>query len=111
MMEYGTNEWWRKAPALGVQGVIDTILRLFEQDEITRNKAKELIGDYYRGVPTIPRAPWDKLNWGDVETERRNIYFLCPSCRGKITAAESATKVKCPRCGAEFDAEVKLFSA
>ena len=68
--EIGSEAWWQKTPMDGPHGVLDTILRLLEQEEITRAKAIELIefsyGAYiaYEGAPEYPIAPWDKVNWG-----------------------------------------------
>lgn len=66
----GTEEWWESAPVWGARGIVDTVLRLLEQEEITRSKAREILEDYFGKkpgdvphVPWVPRAPWDKLNW------------------------------------------------
>ena len=62
--EVGTQAWFHCAPLWCVRGVADVILRLLEQEEITRSKARELLQAMVRGFP-MPPAPWDKLNWND----------------------------------------------
>lgn len=46
----------------GIEGPVDVILRLLEQGEITRAKARESIRQVVadQGEPTLPM---DKLNW------------------------------------------------
>lgn len=64
----GSPEWW-SSPAFGLQGPADTILRLLEQDEITRRKALELLEHLFFCQVSRPKlrreAPWEKLNWCD----------------------------------------------
>ena len=60
--EIGTRKWFYGTPLWGARGVIDMILRLLEQEEITRAKARELIEAAWFGG-TGQSAPWDKLNW------------------------------------------------
>ena len=70
--------WWQTSPTWLARGVVDTILRLLEQEEITRSRARELIRDAMcdRGgehdssqdcrklnQDRCPAMPWDKLNW------------------------------------------------
>jgi len=71
--EPGSPEWWR-SPAFAPQGPADTILRLLEQEEISRCKARELlaylsVASHYdlraEPAPPPPPAPWIKLNWCD----------------------------------------------
>ena len=69
-------EWWR-SPACAFRGPVDTILRLLEQEEISRRKALELLAYLYAASPydlraehvppppPAPWAPWAKLNWCD----------------------------------------------
>jgi hypothetical protein len=65
----GRIEWWT-LPAFIFQGPVDAILRLLEQEEITRGKARELLAYVFAGCPhrdrSPPPAPWDKLNWSDL---------------------------------------------
>ena len=60
--EIGTKKWFQQSPLWCVRGVADVILRLLEQEEITRSKARELLAAMVR-CHDIPSAPWDKLNW------------------------------------------------
>ena len=67
--EPGTPEWWR-SPGFMIHGPADTILRLLEQEEISRRKALELLAYLHVGCPqdlnrALPPAPWGKLNWCD----------------------------------------------
>ena len=67
--EPGSSEWWL-SPPLMIQGPVDTILRLLEQEEISRRKALELLAYRWAGCPqdlrhALPPAPWGNLNWCD----------------------------------------------
>lgn len=72
--EIGTFKWW-DSPPFAFRGPIDTILRLLEQQEITRAKARELLVflDSVRhrtrrsriARRPSPLVPWNKLNWSD----------------------------------------------
>lgn len=67
----GTQAWWLSADLWGRHGIIESVLRLLEQERISRAKALELIQDAVRyrsqAVPltVTPVAPWDELNWCD----------------------------------------------
>lgn len=52
---------------LGSRGFIDGILRLFEQGEITRAKARETVEWLMCPVGKDPDLPWDRLDWGGAE--------------------------------------------
>jgi hypothetical protein len=52
------------APPWAKRGPIDAILRLLQQDEITRAKALEMIRLRIDGKPP-ERCPWEHLNWCD----------------------------------------------
>jgi hypothetical protein len=78
----GSREWWLVAHLFSLRGPVDSVLRLLEQQEITRGKARELLfyaarvtgGFWMKPAPqeTPPDAPWDKLNWcGDAVPERK----------------------------------------
>jgi hypothetical protein len=66
--EIGTLDWYRTAPQWDQRGVVHSILRLLEQQAITRTKAVELlryateVAWQGRTMPA-PKAPWDDLNW------------------------------------------------
>lgn len=62
----GSLDWWR-GPGWAKRGPFDGILRLLQQDEITRGKALELIRQRITGDlwDAVTPAPWDKLNWAD----------------------------------------------
>jgi len=69
----GTARWWSEQP-FGVRGPVDATLRLLEQGEISRSKAREMLAwcDKTRfGTARLkmcgaqPEAPWEKLNWSD----------------------------------------------
>jgi hypothetical protein len=69
--------WWYETPYDGARGKADTILKLLEQGEITRAKARELLQFAHdaplhlcgmeacrrRQEQMLPSAPWDKLDW------------------------------------------------
>jgi hypothetical protein len=73
----GSEHWWLNAPIVGARGVNDSILRLLELNAITRAKAMELLKyaeprtlsrsreEASEYLPVWPKAPWDKLEWGD----------------------------------------------
>jgi hypothetical protein len=67
-----TRDWMQTAPAFGHRGVVDTILRLLETEQITRRKAVELVEAWYRlslgqSVDDADlRAPWEAVTWGDA---------------------------------------------
>ena len=75
----GMSDYPDTLNAFGHQGLVDAILRLLEQEEISRARARELMHDvvilYARGiccpncVPAAPDkplvAPWAKLDWCD----------------------------------------------
>ena len=71
----GTVPWFRSANLFGTAvGIVDCVLRLLEQEEISRAKAGELIRDAVVGrltgqyAPECHKAPWDRLNfWNDDE--------------------------------------------
>ena len=60
---FATNTWWFVAPFMR-RGPVETVLRLLEQEEITRAKALELIEAAAKGH-RMPSAPWGELNWGE----------------------------------------------
>lgn len=75
--EVGSLPWWQTQYLFSLRGPVDSILRLLEQQEITRAKARELIfyvarvigGHWMQPAPEegVPRAPWGKLDWcGDA---------------------------------------------
>jgi hypothetical protein len=66
----GSIEWWQQTHRWGLRGTVDTVLRLLEQEEISRKKAGELLvyAEMVPGYPPMmcpppPNAPWNKLNW------------------------------------------------
>lgn len=84
--EMGSMNWWLHTPVDGIRGIIDTVLRLLEQEAITRGKAREvvewicneltLIRQYGRTIETKaawgnaawkppPLLPFDELNWNN----------------------------------------------
>lgn len=76
----GSREWWRVHSLFSLRGPVDSILRLLEQREITRGRAREILfyaarvtgGFWMKPAPeeTPPEAPWDKLNWcGDAVSD------------------------------------------
>ena len=95
----GSRRWWQVTPLYGAQGIADHILRLLEQEAISRRKAGELLawGEHVRlhadGCPPHcerlsdpPGAPWDTLNWCDD---------VCPG--------DHIVECSCPCCGAHLD--------
>lgn len=62
----GTIEWWTQPP-LWTRGPVDSVLRLLQQDAITRSKARELLAYVFAGCPhrdqPPPPAPWEELDW------------------------------------------------
>ena len=61
--EPGSIEWWR-GPLHQLRGPVDTILRLMEQEEISRRKALEALACLYSGQSHgPPRLPMDRVNW------------------------------------------------
>ena len=75
--EIGTREWWNTITRpFTPRGVVDAILRLLEQEAISRGKARELLAYWYNPGPDIrrpkplPAAPWEELNWCDDSTPR-----------------------------------------
>ena len=75
--EPGSPEWWR-SPVCAIRGPVDTILRLLEQEEVSRRKALELMAHLYiafpydlraEPAPAPPRAPWAALNWCDDRSD------------------------------------------
>lgn len=85
--EIGSREWWLVAGLFALRGPVDTILRLLEQQEITRTKARELLfytarvtgGHWMKPAPeeALPDAPWAKLNWsGDALPDSRAVDKL-----------------------------------
>lgn len=75
-MDIGSKEWWCYTDLGGARGLIDSILRLAEQEEISRAKARELLefavevevvryaaAGWEKYVKDPPSAPWDKLNF------------------------------------------------
>ena len=89
----GSRRWWQVTPLYGAQGIADHILRLLEQEAISRRKAGELLawGEHVRlhadGCPPHcerlsdpPGAPWDTLNWcDDVCPGDHMSYTMKPS--------------------------------
>ncbi len=72
--ESGTKRWWTGESKYGAQGIAESILRLYEQEEISRRKAVELIKYMEWRQGEMPDATWDKLMWSppegaDVETK------------------------------------------
>ena len=67
----GTRRWYALDAKKGPRGVIDHILRLLEQEDISRTKARELI-EYavYADLAhePVPPAPWHLINWGDWQS-------------------------------------------
>lgn len=65
--EIGTQAWWEGEAHYGMHGIADVILRLLEQEKITRGKAVELLRAMMWRAPgdAIPRAPWSEVQWGD----------------------------------------------
>lgn len=72
----GTLRWWGYGP-YRIRGTVDSILRLLEQQEISRSKAREMLewAECTRwGTVRLlahgaqPSAPWEKLNWCDERT-------------------------------------------
>jgi hypothetical protein len=66
--EIGTLEWYRTAPQWDQRGVVHSILRLLEQEVITRAKAVELLRyatevGWQGSTMPPPPAPWNDLNW------------------------------------------------
>ena len=66
--EIGTREWYAGAPRWDRRGVVDSILRLLEQEAITRTKAVEMLRyamdvAWQASTRLVPPAPWDDLNW------------------------------------------------
>jgi len=92
----GTARWWWVTRFDGPRGTADTILRLLEQEVISRAKARELLEvavnarQRLKGIAISgeqsPSAPWDRLNWCDD---------TCPG--------DPIAKVHCPCCGADLD--------
>lgn len=79
--EPGSPEWWL-SPPLMIQGPVDTILRLMEQEEISRRKALELLAYRWAGCPqdlqhALPPAPWGKLNWCDDPPSNLTVREAC----------------------------------
>ena len=68
--QIGTKRWLCGTPLWGARGVIDTVLRLLEQEEITRSKARELIEAAWNGKE-IQDVSWDKLNWGFLTKDNK----------------------------------------
>lgn len=68
----GTQAWWDGEAHFGPRGIAEVILRLLEQEEISRRKAVELLRAMaWRGVgDKIPHAPWNAVQWGEVSRER-----------------------------------------
>jgi hypothetical protein len=81
--EIGSWSWWISAERWGTRGIVDCILRLLEQEAISRSKARELL-EYMTLLPgrtrravlartpekspvfagsDVPSAPWDELNF------------------------------------------------
>lgn len=69
----GSPQWWANGP-YRIRGPADSILRLLEQQEISRSKAREMLAwaEHTRwGTAKLkthgphPVAAWDKLNWCD----------------------------------------------
>jgi len=91
MTGHEVRAWMASAPAFGHRGVIETILRLLEQEAITRRKAVELVEAWSRltaGQEVADadlRAPWETVTWGDAE-ER-----VCPRCAGCGKVANTPT--------------------
>ena len=79
----------------GTQGLVDAILRLLEQEEISRAKARELMHNvavlYARDIccpnciPPAPdeplKAPWAKVDWCDGAGPM--LPAVCPDCGGQ----------------------------
>lgn len=63
----GSLGWWYCSTPFALRGVIECILRLLEQQRITRRKAVGLVRYAMRGYvgEAPPSAPWDELDWGD----------------------------------------------
>ena len=92
--EPGSPEWWR-SPVCAIRGPVDTILRLLEQEEVSRRKALELMAHLYiafpydlraEPAPAPPRAPWAALNWCDD----RSDITVREACINALVARASA---------------------
>jgi hypothetical protein len=71
-LSVGSPDWWLGAPMWGARGVIDTILRLFEQGVISRAKARDMLyashclrigAQVDAGIWKDLSAPFEELNW------------------------------------------------
>ena len=62
----GSPAWWSKAPLdIGHGGPLDAVLRLLELDEISRDKAREMVISCFWEDGAIPKAPWGKVVYGE----------------------------------------------
>jgi hypothetical protein len=107
-LEPGGPAWWHEAPIWHPRGIIPTILRLLEQQEITRMKATELLRYWYMESheahlrPTeVPPAPWNNLNWAEPPEPVKRDYSLGPEGdsfvdHGYDARAEAETKAREP---------------
>ncbi len=72
-MKIGSVQWFQMTPTFSARGVIETILRLLEQQVITRRKALELIQFATIGrldtEAQPPPAPWEEQNWAPEAVE------------------------------------------
>ena len=71
--EIGTARWFAVGDLWSKRGMVDVVLRLFEQERVTRAKALELL-EYVmerrtggEAATELPRAPWGELNWAPKE--------------------------------------------
>jgi len=66
-LPFGTVPWFRSASLFGILGILDCTLRLMEQEEISRAKAREVLEAAVLcrlGLPyDHPRVDWSKLNF------------------------------------------------
>ena len=67
-LRIGSDAWFLREAAFSPRGIVDSILRLFEQQRITRRKAVELIQYWYdpleaKRLGLSGDAPWSELNF------------------------------------------------
>lgn len=93
------KRWWYDTATNGHRGIIDTILRLLETEEITRSKAREVLERIARVPRTVgtwgpaEELPLDRLEWAEHPTDLRAPRIA------ELERELAARPVQCRECG------------
>lgn len=101
--EFRTLDYWKKWRTVadrgwGRAGPADGVLKLLEQEAISRAKALELLEEIARTGKRPESAPWGELNWHDDGTRCGRVK--CRVCDELVYTCE----IDCPKdhhCGVE----------